>query len=146
MKNIFLLIVASLIIITSSCKKSYVGDTYDFTNTLAPYVEFASKADVKAQQGSVINETIQMKTALTEDVTVAYSITPAGGTPITGTIVVLRNTVKTIAPITLPSGIVTPGSTVSAKLMLTGATKGTNVLRVGSIAPTSEVVNLTITP
>lgn len=146
MKNIILFIITSFIITLSSCKKSYVGDTYDFTNTLAPYVELASKSDIKAKQGSVIKETVQMKTALTEDVTVNYSITPAGSTPISGTIVLLRNTVKTIASITLPNGIVTPGSTVAATLTLTGATKGTDILRVGSIAPASEVVNVIITP
>jgi hypothetical protein len=146
MKNICLLITICFIITFSSCKKSYVGDTYDFTNTLAPYVELASKGGITAAQGSVIKITVQMKTALTEDVTVNYSITGAGSAPINGTVVVLRNTVKTIAPITLPTGIVAPGSTVAAKLILTGAIKGSDVLRIGSIVPTTEVINLTITP
>lgn len=146
MKNISLSIFALLLITTIGCKKSYVGDTYDFTNTTSTYVEFASKMDITAMQGSVINVTAQMKTALTEDVTVSYTITPTGGSPITGTAIILRNTVKTVVSITLPSGIVAAGSTIMAQLILTGAKRGTEVLRIGSIVPTSEVINITITP
>lgn len=146
MKNISLSIFALLFITITGCKKSYVGDTYDFTKTTSTYVEFASKMDITAMQGSVIKVTVQMKTALTEDVTVSYTITPAGGSPITGTAIILRNTVKTTVSITLPSGIVAPGSTTMAQLVLTGAKRGTEVLRIGSIEPTSEVVNITITP
>lgn len=146
MKNISLSIFALLFITITGCKKSYVGDTYDFTKTTSTYVEFASKMDITAMQGSVIKVTVQMKTALTEDVTVSYTITTAGGSPITGTAIILRNTVKTTVSITLPSGIVAPGSTTMAQLVLTGAKRGTEVLRIGSIEPTSEVVNITITP
>ena len=146
MKNISLSIFALLFITITGCKKSYVGDTYDFTKTTSTYVEFASKMDITAMQGSVIKVTVQMKTALTEDVTVSYTITPAGGSPITGTAIILRNTVKTTVSITLPSGIVAPGSTTMAQLVLTGAKRGTEVLRIGSIEPTSEVINITITP
>ena len=146
MKNISLSIFVLLLITTFGCKKSYVGDTYDFTKTTSTYVEFASKMDITAMQGSVIKVTVQMKTALTEDVTVSYTITPAGGAPITGIAIILRNTVKTAVSITLPSGIVAPGSTTMAQLVLTGAKRGTEVLRIGSIVPTSEVINITITP
>ena len=146
MKNISLLIFALILITANGCKKSYIGDTYDFTNTTATYVELASKKDITAMQGSVIKVTTQMKTALTEDVTVSYTITLTSGAPITGTAIILRNTVKTVVSITLPSGIVAPGSTMMAQLMLTGAKKGTEVLRIGSIVPTSEVINITITP
>lgn len=137
---------AFILITANGCKKSYVGDTYDFTNTIATYVELASKMDITAKQGSVIKVTTQMKTALAEDVIVSYTITPTGGAPIIGTAIILRNTVKTIVSITLPSGIVAPGATLMAQLVLTGAKKGTEVLRIGSIAPTSEMVNITITP
>lgn len=146
MKNIALSIFTFLIICNIGCKKSYVGDTYDFTNSTAPYVELASKRAITAKQGATVKVTMQMKTALTEDVTVSYAITPAGAAPIAGTVVILRNTVKTIALITLPSGVVAPGSTLMAPLTLTSAKKGSDVLRIGSITPTSEVVNITITP
>lgn len=146
MKYSILIIFGFIILINSGCKKSYVGDTYDFSNSLAPYVELASKSPVKAKQGTVIKVTVQMKTALTEDVTVSYAITSVGSTPINGTVIILRNTVKAIGSITLPGGIVTTGSTLAAQLALTGATKGNNNLRVGSIVPTSEIINITITP
>ncbi len=146
MKNIILSIFALFIVTIFGCKKSYMGDTYDFTNTIPAYVELASKKDITAQQGSVIKVTVQMKTALTEDVVVNYTITPAGSTPINGTVIIVRNTVKTIASITLPTGIVGPGSTVKAQLSIIGAKKGADVLRVGSLAPTSEIVNIIITP
>ena len=146
MKNFSLSIFALILITAIGCKKSYVGDTFDFTNTTATYVELASKKDITAKQGSVIKVTTQMKTALSEDVTVSYTLTPTGGAPITGTAIILRNTVKTVVSITLPSGIVAPGSTTMAQLVLTGAKRGTEVLRIGSITPTSEVVNITITP
>jgi len=144
MKNIGIFIIACLALTTVGCKKSYVGDTYDFSNSLPSYAEFASKTALTAKQGASINVVVQMKTALTEDVTVNYEITGTTAV-ITGSAVILRNTVKVTKAIVLPTGIVATGSVV-AQIKMLSATKGTVILRVGQIAPTSEVIKLTINP
>ena len=145
MKNIALILIAVVGLTLGSCNKSYPGDTYDFTNTTAQFVEFAPKDDITANQGSSFIATVRMRTALTEDVTVKYQITGTSAT-ITGNIVIVRNTVKTAASIMLPSGIVAPGSMVQAQLMLVSAAKGTSTLKVGANGAAGEVIAVTIMP
>ena len=128
------------------CKKSYPGDTYDFTNSKAAYVEFpAPKKAIVATQGSTLSVVVQMRTALTEDVSANYSITGTTAV-IAGTIVIPRNTVKATGSIVLPTGIVAAGSTVKAQLKLVSANKGADILRVGFNDPSTEVIALTINP
>lgn len=145
MKNLSIIIVALLLLGISSCSKKYAGDSFDTSTSLPPYVEFTSKAAKTVQQGQSITVPVQMKTALTEDVTVTYQITGISPTK-TGTIVIPRNTVKATATITIPTGIVAaPGTSVAAQLKLVSAVRGTEALRVGYKDPSSEVINLKIT-
>jgi hypothetical protein len=151
MKNISLIIFAFFALVFSSCTKDYVGDTYDFSNSLSAYVEFSPStprpiATKTVKQGTSFAVTVQLRTALSEDVTVGYQVTGTTAT-IQGTIVILRNTTKTTANITLPTGIVVaPAVSVSAQLKLVSAVKGTDVLRIGFKNPGTEVIPLIITP
>jgi hypothetical protein len=145
MKNIFLSIIV-IGLLSVGCKKSYQGDTYDFTNSKAAYVEFpAPKKAIVATQGSAISVVVQMRYALTEDVSANYSITGTTAV-ITGTITIPRNTVKVTGSILLPSGIATAGTPVKAQLKLVSANKGAEILRVGFNDPSMEVIALTINP
>lgn len=146
MKNINLTICAFILLSFSSCTKDYVGDTYDFSNSLPAYVEIATKTAKTLKQGTALSVSVQMRTALTDDVTVTYQITGTTAT-IQGTIVIPRNTVKATASVTLPTGIVVaPATSVSAQFKIVSAIRGTTEnLRIGFNGAATEVIPLTIT-
>lgn len=145
MKNIALYLFAFIILTVVSCKKDYKGDTYDFSDSKAAYVEFSSKDSATVVQGTTFTTVVQMRTALTENVTVNYTITGTTAT-ISGSFIILRNTVKVTGSITLPAGIVAPGTVVLAQLKLVSAFKGTEPLRIGFNGASTEVIALTINP
>jgi hypothetical protein len=145
MKNIALYLFAIVTLTIAGCKKDYPGDTYNFTDSKAAYVEFSPKTAKTVVQGTTFTTVVQMRTALTEDVSVNYAITGTTAT-ITGTIIIPRNTVKVTGSITLPNGIVAPGTVVQGQLKLVSALKGTDVLRIGFNGASTEVIALTIKP
>src|SRR4051812_8728903 len=98
MKNIALVLFAFIALMTMGCEKDYQGDSYDFSDAKAPYVEFASKKAITATQGTTISPVVQMRTALTEDVTVNYTLS-INTTIIPGSVTIARNSLKATAPI-----------------------------------------------
>lgn len=95
----------SLSILTiASCEKDYAGDSYDFSNSVAPYVELASKSTLSVKEGVASNIAVQVRTAFQEDVTVGYQIT--GGYTASGNITLPRNTRSVNFALNVPVGTV----------------------------------------
>jgi hypothetical protein len=144
MKNISIYLLVMVFAITS-CKKDYQEDTYNFYNSLAPYVELKSKTAITVTEGGSIKITAQMRTALQEPVDVNYTIT--GGFTNSGTIRINRNTTEGFVTIPVPVGTV-PGTqtstTAEVKLTTAKTTASNGALTVGRTGTEKEKVAVTI--
>lgn len=135
----------SLSILTlASCEKDYEGDSYDFSNSVAPYVELSAKTAVTVTEGSALTSVFQVRTALQEDVTVGYQIT--GGYTTSGNVVIPRNSRSGNLSVTIPVGTVPVGSTsVAAVLKIVSVTRPSGgAIIVGRLGADLEKRNVTI--
>lgn len=140
-----LLILAVVGCATISCKKAIEGDTFNFDQSLAPYVEISSKTGVKVTEGNSFNVTAVMRTAQVQPVTVTYSIT-GGTTPVIGIITIPANSVSARSAIPIPAGTVPAGSTtVAAVFRFTKATlPNADTLTIGRYGAAKEVIAVTV--
>ncbi|HEY8690269.1 MAG TPA: hypothetical protein VIM07_13620 [Chitinophagaceae bacterium] len=146
MKNNYLSLFVFIIVGFTSCSKEYTGDSFDTSTSLAPYVEIATKTAQTVKQGASFSVSVQMRTALTENVTVNYTVTGTSAT-IQGSIVIPRNTLKATSIVTIPTGVVVaPATSVVAQFKIVSAIRGSESLRIGYKDPTKEVITITITP
>lgn len=142
-------IFAILLVTTASmvaCEKDYPGDSYDLSNSLAPYVTLNSVAEKKVKQGATTNFTFQMRTALQQAVTVTYSVTGAINKP-DQTVVIERDKTTAVAALAIPGNVVTtPGGTATATLTLVKAVTadGKNLTIGQSIPASKQKVTITI--
>lgn len=120
MKKIaFTLLLLSTIMVC--CKKEYQGDSYDFSNTLPPYVALSSTDAITVGQDTSINITFSMRTALQQNVTVTYSLTGAINIP-DQTVVIARDKTSSDVTVVIPPNVVaSPVDTATAILTLAKA-------------------------
>jgi len=129
-----------------ACKKDYQGETYDFSNSVEPYVTLTSTAERKVKQDTTINFTFQMRTALQQTVTVTYSVTGAINKP-DQTVIIDRDKTTAVAPLVIPGNLVTaPATTATATLTLVKAVTadGKNLSIGHSIPAANQKVVITI--
>jgi hypothetical protein len=143
MKKIFLFLTLALSMV--ACKKSYTGDTYNFENTLPPYVELEGEKNVEVSEGNMLTVTVVMRVAQQQDVQVNYAVT--GTLNKQGTITIKRNTLKASANVAIPAGTL-PATATSGKanLQITGATTtaSNTALTIGRFGSENEKLDVTI--
>jgi hypothetical protein len=126
------------LIVLSGCKK-FEEEKFDFASTsLPPYLELKSKTAKTVTEGGNLSLTVQVRTALAEEVTVAYEIT--GGFTMSGTMKLPANAVEATASVLIPTGtVVSPAVTVSGVLTIKSATAASGLkLSVGRLSTSSE--------
>ena len=134
-------------IAVAGCKKDYQGDTYNFDNSLPPYVTLSSLSAKTVVQGKSAAFTFQMRTALQQSVTVTYSISGAVSMP-NQTVLIDRDKTSAVATVNIPNNIITtPGTTATATLTLVKAvTADGTPLTIGQKnTPATQVVTIKIT-
>lgn len=130
----------------TACKKDYQGDTYNFDNSLPPYVTLNSLTAITVTQGTPAAFTFQMRTALQQPVTVTYSIMGAVSLP-DQTVVIDRDKLNTVATVNIPGNVVTSaGDTATATLTLDKAVAadGTNLTIGQNNAASAQKVTILI--
>lgn len=148
MKKIFFAIFGLTAILQSCGKHESLGDNYDLSNTLAPYVALSSTSSKTVQQGASTTVTFQMRTAMQQKVTVYYDVTGGGVNLTNQTVVFDREKTSTTATINIPANvIVAPATTATATLKLTKAvTESGQMLTLGSKNnPETQKVTINIT-
>ena len=146
MKKIFFAIILVALTVTG-CKKDYQGDSYNFDNSLPPYVTLSSLAAKTVAQGKSTSFTFQMRTALQQVVTVSYSISGAV-TMANQTVVIDRDKTTGVATVTIPANVITaPSTTATATLTLDKAVAadGTNLTIGQNNVASAQKVTIKIT-
>ncbi len=126
------------LIVLSGCKK-FEEEKFDFSSTsLPPYLELKSKTAKTVTEGNNLSFTVQVRTALTEEVTVAYEIT--GGFTLSGTMKLPANVVEATASVLIPTGtVVSPAVTTTGILTIKSATTASGLnLTVGRLSTSVE--------
>ena len=147
MKKIFFAIFI-LTVIQSCDKHESLGDNYDLSNTLTPYVALSSTSAKTVKQGASTTFTFQLRTALQQKVTVYYDVTGGGVNLTNQTVVIDRDKTSAVATVNIPANvIVAPATSATATLTLVKAVadNGT-LLTIGSKNnPTTQKVIINIT-
>jgi hypothetical protein len=145
---LFLVSVAGLFALTSCDKKTSPGDNFDFSNALPPYVTLSSTATKTVHQGSNVNFTFQMRTAMQQTVTVYYDVT--GDVNLTNqTVVIDRDKTSAVASVAIPSdAIIAPNTSATATLTLVKAVAadGTQLTIGQKNTPATQKVTINIIP
>jgi hypothetical protein len=148
MKKIFFAIFILATIVQSCDKHESLGDNYDLSNTLPPYVALSSTAAKTVKQGASTTVTFQLRTAMQQKVTVYYDVTGGGVNLTNQTVVIDREKTSATATINIPANvIVAPATTAKATLTLTKAvTESGTMLTIGSKnTPETQKVTINIT-
>lgn len=132
-----------------ACEKE-VGDTYDFSNSMAPYVELNTTVKgktISVKEGKKFKVPLLIRTSMQENIDVNYAIT--GALAQQGTLRINRNAVSNASnadSILVPVGTVPTGSTTAtATLTLVSAKDASNdTLMVGRLGKALEFMKLTI--
>jgi hypothetical protein len=134
MKKIFFAIFILTAILQSCDKHTSLGDNYDLTNTLTPYVALSSTSAKTVKQGASTTVTFQMRTAMQQKVTVYYDVTGGGVNLTNQTLVFDREKTSVTATINIPANtIVPPATSAAATLKLVKAvTESGEMLTIGS--------------
>lgn len=134
-----------VILALASCEKDYPGDSYDFSASVAPFVELAAKTTATVKQGANHTSVVQIRTAFQEDLTVGYQIT--GDYTASGTVVLPRNSRTVNLVIAIPAGLVVdPAVSISSVLKIVSATRASGEpVIIGRLGADLEKRNLTIT-
>lgn len=144
MKYAYILIISFVMLTLFSCKKSYPGDSYNFTNSTLPYAELKTKA-FTVQQSKNVKITVRVKTVFAVPTTVNYNL--GGVLTGTGSITIPANLTEGSASIMIPAAIVPVGETsVEGTLTLTTAQNANTQLKIGYLNSVDEVAVITITP
>ncbi|TKC58139.1 hypothetical protein FBD94_19515 [Pedobacter hiemivivus] len=134
MKKIIILMSIVTAFLLQSCEKKGPGDNYDFSDSLPPYVEISSKAQLTIVAGANGTIAVRLKTAVQEPVVVKYAV--SGTFTTTGTVTIPKGVLA--ANVILPVPIATvPGN---AAFTITGATKGATNLTIGALGANSNEV------
>ena len=147
MKKIFFALFILAAVFQSCDKHTSLGDNYDLSNTLPPYVALSSTASKTVAQGASTSVTFQLRTALQQKVTVTYSVTGAVNLP-NQTVVIDREKTSVVVPINIPANtIVAPATTATATLTLVKAVKedGTELTIGSKNNPATQKVTINIT-
>jgi hypothetical protein len=128
MKRKFLNILFSLsvAIVFTSCDKENLGDNYDFSNTLSPYVEFRSLSSQNVIRGNNSTFTFQLRSGLQEDVIVTYSITGVINSPNRRTLI-NRNNLGVDVAFPIPSDTPVGTATVTLNSAVTESGKSLTI-------------------
>jgi hypothetical protein len=121
MKNVFILFICSAAAF-SACDKNSQGDSYDVSNTIAPYVAFSNTDNIEVIQGEDAKVVFSVRTAFQQNVTVYYHV--SGAIELADqTAIIERNKTSVSVFIPTPGDIITtPGTTEEAVVTLTKAT------------------------
>jgi hypothetical protein len=147
MKKIFFAIFILAVFLQSCDKHTSLGDNYDLSNTLPPYVALSSTAAKTVKQGASTTVTFQLRTALQQKVTVTYNVTGAVNLS-NQTAVIDRDKTSVVATSNIPANtIVAPATTATATLTLVKAvTESGTELTIGSKnTPATQKVTINIT-
>lgn len=149
MKKVIFAIFTISIIFQSCGKHESLGDNYDLSNTLAPYVTLSSTSAKTVKQGASTTVTFQLRTALQQKVTVYYDVTGGGVNLTNQTFVIDREKTSAAATINIPVNVIVPPATsATATLKLVKAvTESGEMLTIGSKNnPEVQKVTINITP
>ncbi|MBO9571945.1 MAG: hypothetical protein J7497_07015 [Chitinophagaceae bacterium] len=141
MKYILFSIAAVITFTLGACDKESSGTDYDLSDTLQPYI-IIGKTAIKTKPDSIATIRFTMRTGLSKEVTVNYSVT--GSVELGNqTVVMNRYTTTKDVVIDIPGGTVAPSTTV---VTLLGATKSDGTpLTIGRYGVASgEKVNINI--
>ena len=136
------------IVAIQSCKKEYSpGNNYDFSNSLAPYINIRATA-LTVKQGNTATFAFTMRTALQQTVTVVYSVT-GGVTLANQTATIPRDAVTANGSFVVPANtIVLPATTATATVTLISATTadGTKLTIGQNNVAANQKFTLNVTP
>ena len=102
------------------CSKDYPGDSYDFSNSTNPYVEFKS-TKISVSAPSTFTFTVRLRTAISSGpTTVGYEL--SGALSGSGTVVIERNKIEGVSStISVPVEVLNGAASSSATLKLVSA-------------------------
>jgi hypothetical protein len=134
MKRIFFSIFILAALVQSCAKHESLGDNYDLSNTLPPYVALSSTAAKTVKQGTSTTVTFQLRTAMQQKVTVYYDVIGGGVNLTNQSFVIDREKTSATATINIPGNvIIAPATTATAMLTLVKAvTENGTLLTIGS--------------